>query len=367
MMGVERGPQRMAHVGEELALAAVGELGRVAGPPQLALAALLFGDLGHGADDAAVAGPALGDPQPPPVAQLHIERGGGIGVLQHALAHPFLDAAGGLGNEALGGDGARHVIEAGADDDQIGAHPVQLAELLVEEENAILGVVEDKGLGYAVERVHQLLLGLGGHGLGGGAGADVAHERDIDGRPALLHLRDRQVHGKGHAVAPPAHDAARGAAAADRGQQRRGGAGAVAESGGARQEGRKVLPDDLLGQMIEDALGGRVERADRAHPVDGQQAVEGIVDDAPHERVLVAQRQALREQPDALVLDAAGEADAIGEQRGDDPRRGIHDDRKLQLSDDRQRLQAEDDRHRAGQPDAPRPDAEARSRDKDDQ
>ena len=70
---------------------------------------------------------------------------------------------------------------------------------------------------------------------------------------------------------------------------------------------------------------------------------KGIVDDAPHERVLVAQGQALRQQPDALVLDAAGQADAIGEQRGDDPGRRIHDYRKLHLRDDCRRFEAEDD------------------------
>ena len=119
--------------------------------------------------------------------------------------------------------------------------------------------------------------------------------------------------------------------------------------------------------MIEDALGGRIERADRAHAVDRQQPVEGIVDDAPHERVLVAQRQALGQQPDALVLDAASEADAIGQQRGDDPGRSIHDHRQLRLRHDSRRLQAEDDRQRTGESHTPGPDAEARSRHEDDQ
>jgi hypothetical protein len=332
---------------------------RLASSAPFALAPLLLADVRHRADDAAVARPPLADPQPMSVGQLHLEGARRIDVALHALAHPFLDAAARLRHQALGGDGARDLLEAGADHDQVGAGAMQLAKLLVEQGDAVLHVVEHESLGDALERVDQPLLGLGGHGFGGSAGADVADQRDVHRCAALLHLRHRQVDREGRAVAPASHDAARRAAAPHRGQQRRGGAGAVAEAGGSREQGREALADDLLRRMAEDALGGGIERADRAEAVDRQQPVEGVVDDAPHERVLVAQRQALRQQPHALILDPTGEADAVGGQHAEDQRRGIDQHRQLHLDEGGQGLDAQDDGHGAGQAHAPRPDAES--------
>ena len=124
--GVQGRPQLVAHRREEAALGE-GRLHRLVtrdGEPidelaQLQLALFRLGDIGEDANDAAVRGPPLADPQPFPAGALLLDGARGMMVPLQARGDPRLALAGSVGNvvapDQRGQDGL--VLDAGRDRD----------------------------------------------------------------------------------------------------------------------------------------------------------------------------------------------------------------------------------------------------------
>lgn len=114
---------------------------------------LQFGDVGVEDHQPAFAGGPFADLHPAPVVQA-VEA-----VLVVAAALFFDDQPGALGQ-------ATDLVEAGAADDSGAAAGPEGFEAAVEQDDALLGVEQDEGVGDALDGVHQVLVG----GLGTQAG-----------------------------------------------------------------------------------------------------------------------------------------------------------------------------------------------------
>jgi hypothetical protein len=109
---------------------------------------------------------------------------------------------------------------------------------------------------------------------------DVAHDAGEVARLAQAELADRELHGEGGAVLALSHHFAAGPYDLGlSGAQVIGDVAVVLAPVRLRHKHPHVLPDDLARGIAEDALGGAIERVHRAALVDGDDAVDDVVDD----------------------------------------------------------------------------------------
>ena len=197
--GVHRGANLVAHVGQKLALRARGGFSR-------------FGGLDKGRDvDAVAHGVAIGhaafdDAQCAAFGQRLDQARRVLPVDGHALIHPGIDTAHGLGELAAFGAGAHDVLEAVARQHFVGAQRIEVLVALVAQHQPIVRIKQCEGIVQRVDRAAQHLLRAAGFGLGlfarrdvgvGGGEAAAGHgraahlQRDAGGPCALKMMRRR--------------------------------------------------------------------------------------------------------------------------------------------------------------------------------
>ena len=121
----------------------------------LGLRALQIGDVDPEPGDPAIARAAFGDQDPAPVCEALLNAAHRFAATAEALGEPRLLAADGLGIFSAREAYAHDVLEAGAGDDGIGALGIKLLVALIAGNQAIVGVVNDKPLGDAVDALAQ--------------------------------------------------------------------------------------------------------------------------------------------------------------------------------------------------------------------
>ena len=138
---------------------------RFAGGARLKLGDFLFGDVGMQGHRAAFGGMVLADPDPPAVLELMHDRGVGGPVPGDALGDKRVLAPDGLGEQTAGDGAADDLLEMTARQGEVRHFRIDLAVVLVADEQAVVLVPQHEAV---VQAVHGV-----GQALAGGAGGTV--------------------------------------------------------------------------------------------------------------------------------------------------------------------------------------------------
>ncbi|MNS45936.1 hypothetical protein D3C72_784170 [compost metagenome] len=148
----------VAHIGQELALGAVGGVGGVSGFGQGLGVALQVGDVGADSDGALFGGAAVLNPQPA-VADVLFHRALGASAVGHPLGDPGLLAPLSAGVDAGLQARVEDFAEGDADLEDGGHLGVHFGVALVPDRQPVVGVIEAQAVGHGLDGFAQLAQG----------------------------------------------------------------------------------------------------------------------------------------------------------------------------------------------------------------